>query len=85
MQGMGKNGNLNIEFNPSKVQGNKVLNYVSQKVIAYTNLIADNADIIQALVKGNIHLGEVYEHLLQYWNLHHQKKDKGKRLTIKRT
>lgn len=80
-----KNADLDIEFNPSKVQGNKVLNYVSQKVIAYANLLIENEVTIGELVKGNIHLSEVYEHLVEYWNLHHQNKDKGKRLTIKRT
>jgi hypothetical protein len=82
--GMGSNGNLEINFNP-KIQGNKVLNHVSQKVIAYMNLYEDNEKIMNELVKGNVHLSEVYEKLLTYWNLHWQDKDKGKRLTIKRT
>ena len=82
--GMGSNGNLNIEFNP-KIQGNKVLNHVSQKVIAYMNLYNDNEEIMRQLVRGNVHLSEVYETLLTYWDLHWQDKDKGKRLTIKRT
>lgn len=82
--GMGSNGNLNIEFNP-KIQGNKVLNHVSQKVITYMNLYEDNEKIMNELIKGNVHLSEVYEKLLTYWDLHWQDKDKGKRLTIKRT
>ena len=82
--GMGSNGNLEINFNP-KIQGNKVLNHVSQKVIAYMNLYEDNEKIINELIKGNVHLSEVYEKLLTYWDLHWQDKDKGKRLTIKRT
>ena len=40
---------------------------------------------MQALLKGNIHIDEVYDKLLEYWDIHHQNKDKGKRLTIKRT
>lgn len=82
--GMGSNGNLEINFNP-KIQGNKVLNHVSQKVIAYMNLYEDNEKIMNELIKGNVHLSEVYEKLLTYWDLHWQDKDKGKRLTIKRT
>jgi len=82
--GMGSNGNLEINFNP-KIQGNKVLNHVSQKVIAYMNLYNDNEEIMRQLVRGNVHLSEVYETLLTYWDLHWQDKDKGKRLTIKRT
>ncbi len=81
---MGSTGNLNIEFNP-KVQGNKVLSNVSQKVISYMNLYHDNEELMKNLVKGNVHINEAYEHLLEYWELHHQDKDKGKRLTIKRT
>jgi hypothetical protein len=81
---MGSTGELNIEFNP-KIQGNKVLNNVSQKVIAYMNLYINNQDAIESLVKGNIHISEAYEKILNYWNLHWQNQDKGKRLTIKRT
>lgn len=82
--GMGFNGNLEINFNP-KIQGNKVLNHVSQKVIAYMNLYEDNKKIMNELIKGNVHLSKAYEELLTYWDLHWKNKDKGKRLTIKRT
>ena len=82
--GMGKNGNLNIDFNP-KIQGNRMLNNVSEKIFSYINLYEDNNDIIQDLLKGNIHLDEAYNKMLKYWDLHHQDKYKGKRLTIKRT
>jgi hypothetical protein len=82
--GMGFNGNLEINFNP-KIQGNKVLNHVSQKVIAYMNLYEDNKEIMNELIKGNVHLSKAYEELLTYWDSHWKNKDKGKRLTIKRT
>jgi hypothetical protein len=49
------------------------------------NLDEDNEKIMNELIKGNVHLSEVYEKLLTYWDLHWQDKDKGKRLTIKRT
>ena len=81
---MGKNGNLNIDFNP-KIQGNRMLNNVSEKIFSYINLYEDNNEIIQDLLKGNIHLDEAYNKMLKYWDLHHQDKYKGKRLTIKRT
>lgn len=82
--GMGSDGDLEINFEP-KIQGNKVLNYVSLKVMAYMNLYHDNETLMKNLIKGNVHLSEVYEKLLTYWDLHWQNKDKGKRLTIKRT
>jgi hypothetical protein len=49
------------------------------------NLYEDNETLIQNLKKGNIHLNELYDKLLTYWELHHQEKDKGKRWMIKRT
>ena len=81
--GMGNDGNLNIEFNP-KIQGNKVLNHVSRKVIEYMNLYNDNETLMKNLVKGNVHFSELYEKLLEYWENHWERKDKGKRWTIKR-
>jgi hypothetical protein len=81
---MGKNGELKIDFNP-KIQGNKVLSHVSQKTIAYMNLYDDNETLIHELMKGNVHISDAYDHLLEYWDLHHQDKYKGKRWTIKKT
>jgi hypothetical protein len=82
--GMGKDGDLDISFNP-KIQGNKVLNHTSKKILSYMNLYEDNAKLLTELVEGNVHLNDVYNHLLEYWDLHHQEKTKGKRWTIKRT
>lgn len=82
--GMGHTGELDIKFNPV-LNGNKILNNTSQKLISYMNLYEDNEELMHELVKGNIHLDVAYDKLCQYWELHHQHKDKGKRLTIKRT
>ena len=84
IEGMGTNGKLDIEFYP-RIQGNKVLNHASQKVISYVNLLDANGKLLQDFLRGNVHLADVYEQLLKYWDLHHQSKEKGKRLTIKRT
>lgn len=81
---MGKTGNLNIDFDP-KLQGNKVLNYASQKVLTYINLYENTEHFVDELSRNNAHLSNTYERMLEYWELHHQDKDKGKRLTIKRT
>lgn len=82
--GIGISGDLDIKFNP-KLQGNMLLDNVSQKIISYINLYEDNDELMKNLVNGNIHLDQLYNDLLTYWELHHQEKDKGKRLTIKRT
>ena len=81
---MGKDGELTINFEP-KLWGNKVLNNVSKRILTYINLYEDNEEIIKAVLKGNAHLSDVYDKLVEYWELHWQNKDKGKRLTIKRT
>jgi hypothetical protein len=62
-----------------------LLDNISKKVISYMNLYENNDELIQNLLNGNIHLDKLYNDLLTYWDLHHQDKDKGKRLTIKRT
>lgn len=82
--GIGNSGELNISFNPT-LQGNKLLNNVSQKTNAYFNLIYNNKDYLEQVVKNNLHLDDVYDKLKTYWNLHHQDKEKGKRWMIKET
>ena len=84
IKGMGITGDLDIEFE-SKIQGNKALSHVSKKILNYINLYESNEDIIRALLKGNAHISDVYDALLTYWDLHHEGKTKGKRLTIKKT
>ena len=81
---MGTTGELDIEFNP-KIQGNKSLSHVSKKIMNYINLYESNEDLIKSLLKGNVHISDVYQELLTYWEIHHEGKTKGKRLTIKRT
>lgn len=84
IEGVGKNGELDIQFNP-KLQGNKLLNNVSLKVLSVMNLYEDNSKLFESLANGNIHLDVVYDKMQKYWDLHHQHKDKGKRWMIKRT
>ena len=84
IDGMGKSGELDIAYEPT-IQGNKVLNHASQKVLAYLNMYLDNQAIIDKVVKNNIYLSDTYEKLKYYWDHHHEHKIKGKRLTIKRT
>jgi len=77
--------NLSIDFDPVLKAGNKPLNDIARKMIEYANLYEDRATIYEMLRKGNLGIGEIYKRLQEYWDLHHQDKSKGKRLTIKET
>ena len=79
---MGKDGQLDIDFIP-KLQGNKVLSHVSAKALQLVNMYENNQEILDSLTKGNAHLDDVYTRLEEYWNKHHEAKEKGKRWTIK--
>lgn len=82
IEGMGKDGQLDIDFIP-KLQGNKVLSHVSAKALQLVNMYENNQEILDSLTKGNAHLDDVYTRLEEYWNKHHEAKEKGKRWTIK--
>lgn len=75
--------NLSIEFDPVLRLGNKPLDEIAKKIVAYANLYEDREYAYTLMRKGNLGISETYKHLVEYWNLHHQDKIKGKRLTIK--
>ncbi len=75
--------NLSIEFDPVLKAGNKPLNDIAKKMVAYANLYEDREEIYTILREGNLGVSEIYKRLLEYWEIHHQDKCKGKRLTIK--
>ncbi len=75
--------NLHIEFDPETRNGNKPLNEVAQKLIAFANL-HDRKDVAyHEILSKNLAISEVYKSLVKYWEQHHEGKSKGKRLTIK--
>lgn len=74
---------LNITFDPTLRAGNKPLNEVAQKLIEFAAL-HDRKDIAyHEMLTKNLGVSEVYKMLEKYWQLHHENKWKGKRLTIK--
>ena len=75
--------NLVVEFDPQLKAGNKPLNEIAIKLVQYANLKEDRDRAYKEALKSNLGLSEMYKKLLEYWNLHHQNKTKGKRLTIK--
>lgn len=75
--------NLSIEFDPTLKAGNKPLNEIAKKMIVYANLYENREEMYEIIQKGNLGVEEIYKRLTEYWELHHQNKTKGKRLTIK--
>ena len=63
--------------------GNKPLDEIAKKMIKYANLYDDVNIAYYQIMKGNLSVSEAYKLIKQYWDLHHQNKTKGKRLTIK--
>lgn len=74
---------LSIEFDPVFKMGNKPLDEIAKKMIQYANLYDDFQDAYYKIKRSNLGIQETYKKILEYWNLHHQGKTKGKRLTIK--
>ena len=75
--------NLTVEFDPQLKAGNKPLNEIALKLVQFANLKDDRDRAYREALESNLGLSEMYKKLLDYWNLHHQNKTKGKRLTIK--
>lgn len=81
--GMQDFDDLDIRFDPALRAGNKPLNEVAQKLIQFAAL-HDRKDIAyHEMLTKNLGVSEVYKMLCKYWDLHHENKWKGKRLTIK--
>lgn len=56
---------------------------ISKKMIELANLYENNKEVLEQLQKGNLGVSETYKLLKNYWDIHHNNKEKGKRLTIK--
>lgn len=76
---------LSIEFDTKLRAGNKPLDVIAKKLIAYCQLHADRDKVYDVLMKANLGINETYKKMLEYWKLHHEGKTKGKRLTIKKS
>lgn len=77
--------NLQITYDPDLKLGNLPLNDVAKKMIDLASLYDNEQEAFENYRKGNLAVGELYKELQRYWELHHQGKIKGKRLTIKET
>ena len=77
--------NLQITYDPELRLGNLPLNDVAQKMVNLASLYDNEQEAFKMYREGNLAVGELYKELQRYWELHHQGKIKGKRLTIKET
>lgn len=83
--GNGSYTNLQITYDPELKLGNLPLNDVAKKMIDLASLYDNEQEAFKMYREGNLAVGELYKELQRYWELHHQGKIKGKRLTIKET
>ena len=74
---------LSIEFDPVLKAGNQPLDEIAKKMIQYANEHDDISDAYEHILKTNVGVSETYKRMVEYWEIHHQDKKKGKRLTIK--
>lgn len=74
---------LSIEFDPVLRAGNQPLDEMAKKMIQYANEHDDITDAYEHILKANVGVSEMYKRMVEYWEIHHQDKKKGKRLTIK--
>ncbi|URZ09242.1 hypothetical protein [Clostridium felsineum] len=73
------------EYEPYMGSGNKVLDELTKRVAVYADVYSKNANFVQATINGNLAVAELVNKLSEYFALHHEKKNKGKRLTIKKS
>jgi hypothetical protein len=81
----GKFKDLSVQYDPDLKMGNLPLNDIVQKMILLANMYEDEKEQFEKFKTGNWAVSELYQRLQTYWELHHQDKIKGKRLTIKET
>ena len=74
---------LSIEFDATVKMGNKPLDEIAKKMVQFANMYDDFNEAYYNVRRNNIGIQETYNKMIEYWNLHHQNKTKGKRLTIK--
>lgn len=74
---------LDVQFDPQLRAGNKPLDEIARKLIAYATLHDDRNRAWEHALKANVGVSETFKQMVHYWNDHHANKIKGKRLTIK--
>jgi len=76
---------ISTEYSPKQGLGNAAIDALIRRVtdLSFTLTSEDMAAEVEQMRNGNLAMAELVDKLIQYFNLHHQHKVKGKRLTIK--
>ena len=74
---------LSITYDPVLRAGNKPIDEVAKKLIAFANLHDNRNEMYEVAKRVNVGATEVIKKLNEYWKIHHMNQTKGKRLTIK--
>ena len=72
------------EYRPQIGSGNRILDEVIKRASSVAQVLPNTQEYIQNCINGNMALTFTIEKLYEYFELHHSKKSKGKRLTIKK-
>jgi hypothetical protein len=76
---------LTTEYSPKVGSGNKVLDDFVKRIAVYADLYQNNANFMEDTINGNLAITDLVDKLRTYFELHHEKKRKGKRKTIKKS
>lgn len=76
--------NVFTEYYPVIGSGNKILDDFIKNISVYADLYTNNSKFIQDMINGNLAITDLIDRLETYFELHHNKKSKGKRRTIKK-
>lgn len=74
-----------VKYIPVIGNGNATLNDLINNVGIYSELLANNQEAIEEFKKHNYFISDVIERMKNYYEIHHSNKNKGKRLTIKKS
>lgn len=73
-----------LEYHPVRGTGNKVMDDLVKYLSNYEDILDNNQEYIEAVKDNNYAITDVISKMLEYFELHHEGKNKGKRLTIKK-
>lgn len=73
-----------LEYHAVRGTGNKVMDNLIKYLANYEDMLSNNMEYIEAVKDNNYAITDVISRLLEYYDLHHEGKDKGKRITIKK-
>lgn len=73
-----------MEYLPKAGTGNRAMDFILKRSGILIDLYDNSDDALENVKNGNMAVAELVDRLVEYFNLHHTHKVKGKRLTIKK-